>query len=145
MLYSLCLPSVTHSIILWYPFSDIKVSETLQIVSCVILSLPSSHISVVLTASLRGMQEEYQKKALSAFQRWFSDCPKFLSLTYCAHWWNTVSVSLRAQSLSPTDHLAVFYLALQLAVSRQVGESTSAVHTQVVRMKTSHSQMMVFF
>ncbi|KTF78539.1 hypothetical protein cypCar_00040990 [Cyprinus carpio] len=45
-------------------------------------------------ASLRGMQEEYQKKALSAFQR--------------------------AQSLSPTDHLAVFYLALQLAVSRQV-------------------------
>ena len=26
----------------------------------------------------------------------------------------------RAQSLSPTDHLASFYLALQLAVSRQV-------------------------
>lgn len=26
----------------------------------------------------------------------------------------------RAQSLSPTDHLAAFYLALQLAVSRQV-------------------------
>lgn len=26
----------------------------------------------------------------------------------------------RAQSLTPTDHLAAFYLALQLAVSRQV-------------------------
>uniref|UniRef100_A0A8C7MFV7 Tetratricopeptide repeat domain 7B n=1 Tax=Oncorhynchus kisutch TaxID=8019 RepID=A0A8C7MFV7_ONCKI len=36
-----------------------------------------------------GMQEEYQKKALGAFQR--------------------------AQSLSPTDHLAAFYLALELA------------------------------
>nr|XP_055028064.1 tetratricopeptide repeat protein 7B isoform X3 [Misgurnus anguillicaudatus] len=52
-------------------------------------------------ASLRGMQEEYQKKALSAFQR--------------------------AQSLSPTDHLAVFYLALQLAVSRQIPEALGYV------------------
>uniref|UniRef100_A0A671L4N2 Tetratricopeptide repeat protein 7B-like n=1 Tax=Sinocyclocheilus anshuiensis TaxID=1608454 RepID=A0A671L4N2_9TELE len=52
-------------------------------------------------ASLRGMQEEYQKKALSAFQR--------------------------AQSLSPTDHLAVFYLALQLAVSRQISEALGYV------------------
>lgn len=30
----------------------------------------------------------------------------------------------RAQSLSPTDHLAAFYLALQLAVSRQVMRCT---------------------
>ncbi|KAL2099011.1 hypothetical protein ACEWY4_005491 [Coilia grayii] len=52
-------------------------------------------------ASLRGMQEEYQKKALSAFQR--------------------------AQSLSPTDHLAAFYLALQLAVSRQIPEALGYV------------------
>uniref|UniRef100_A0A671M0G4 Tetratricopeptide repeat protein 7B-like n=1 Tax=Sinocyclocheilus anshuiensis TaxID=1608454 RepID=A0A671M0G4_9TELE len=52
-------------------------------------------------ASLRGMQEEYQKKALSAFQR--------------------------AQSLSLTDHLAVFYLALQLAVSRQIPEALGYV------------------
>ncbi|XP_051578989.1 tetratricopeptide repeat protein 7B-like isoform X1 [Myxocyprinus asiaticus] len=52
-------------------------------------------------ASLRGMQEEYQKKALNAFQR--------------------------AQSLSPTDHLAVFYLALQLAVSRQIPEALGYV------------------
>ncbi|XP_051503182.1 tetratricopeptide repeat protein 7B-like isoform X2 [Myxocyprinus asiaticus] len=52
-------------------------------------------------ASLRGMQEEYQKKALSAFQR--------------------------SQSLSPTDHLAVFYLALQLAVSRQIPEALGYV------------------
>uniref|UniRef100_A0A7N8YFW4 Tetratricopeptide repeat protein 7B n=1 Tax=Mastacembelus armatus TaxID=205130 RepID=A0A7N8YFW4_9TELE len=41
-------------------------------------------------ASLRSTQEDYQRKALGAFQR--------------------------AQSLSPTDHLAAFYLALQLAV-----------------------------
>uniref|UniRef100_A0AAY4B0X7 Tetratricopeptide repeat protein 7 N-terminal domain-containing protein n=1 Tax=Denticeps clupeoides TaxID=299321 RepID=A0AAY4B0X7_9TELE len=52
-------------------------------------------------ASLRGMQEEYQKKALGAFQR--------------------------AQSLSPTDHLAAFYLALQLAVSRQIPEALGYV------------------
>ncbi|KAF4083761.1 hypothetical protein AMELA_G00120430 [Ameiurus melas] len=52
-------------------------------------------------ASLRGVQEEYQKKALSAFQR--------------------------AQSLAPTDHLAVFYLALQLAVSRQIPEALGYV------------------
>uniref|UniRef100_A0A8C8EQ38 Tetratricopeptide repeat protein 7B n=1 Tax=Oncorhynchus tshawytscha TaxID=74940 RepID=A0A8C8EQ38_ONCTS len=52
-------------------------------------------------ASLRGMQEEYQKKALGAFQR--------------------------AQSLSPTDHLAAFYLALELAVSRQIPEALGYV------------------
>nr|XP_032622412.1 tetratricopeptide repeat protein 7B isoform X5 [Chelonoidis abingdonii] len=44
-------------------------------------------------ASLRGMQEVLQRKALLAFQR--------------------------AHSLSPTDHLTAFYLALQLAISRQ--------------------------
>uniref|UniRef100_A0A672GN85 Tetratricopeptide repeat domain 7B n=1 Tax=Salarias fasciatus TaxID=181472 RepID=A0A672GN85_SALFA len=52
-------------------------------------------------ASLRSMQEEYQRKALGAFQR--------------------------AQSLSPTDHLAAFYLALQLAVSRQIPEALGYV------------------
>ncbi|KAM9467012.1 tetratricopeptide repeat protein 7B isoform 1-T1 [Clarias gariepinus] len=52
-------------------------------------------------ASLRSVQEEYQKKALGAFQR--------------------------AQSLAPTDHLAVFYLALQLAVSRQIPEALGYV------------------
>lgn len=52
-------------------------------------------------ASLRGVQEEYQRKALGAFQR--------------------------AQSLAPTDHLAVFYLALQLAVSRQIPEALGYV------------------
>uniref|UniRef100_A0A672GJP4 Tetratricopeptide repeat protein 7B n=1 Tax=Salarias fasciatus TaxID=181472 RepID=A0A672GJP4_SALFA len=49
-------------------------------------------------ASLRSMQEEYQRKALGA-----------------------------AQSLSPTDHLAAFYLALQLAVSRQIPEALGYV------------------
>lgn len=39
---------------------------------------------------------------------------------------HAVSVSIRrAQSLSPTDHLAAFYLALQLAVSRQVTRSVA--------------------
>ncbi|KAM9708281.1 tetratricopeptide repeat protein 7B isoform 1-T1 [Menidia menidia] len=52
-------------------------------------------------ASLRGKQEDYQRKALGAFQR--------------------------AQSLSPTDHLAAFYLALQLAVSRQIPEALGYV------------------
>ncbi|XP_017281663.1 tetratricopeptide repeat protein 7B isoform X2 [Kryptolebias marmoratus] len=52
-------------------------------------------------ASLRSMQEEYQRKALGAFQR--------------------------AQSLTPTDHLAAFYLALQLAVSRQIPEALGYV------------------
>ncbi|CAL9686226.1 unnamed protein product [Knipowitschia caucasica] len=52
-------------------------------------------------ASLRSLQEEYQRKALGAFQR--------------------------AQSLSPTDHLAAFYLALQLAVSRQIPEALGYV------------------
>ncbi|XP_033844768.1 tetratricopeptide repeat protein 7B isoform X1 [Periophthalmus magnuspinnatus] len=52
-------------------------------------------------ASLRSLQEEYQRKALAAFQR--------------------------AQSLSPTDHLAAFYLALQLAVSRQIPEALGYV------------------
>ncbi|KAM6335449.1 tetratricopeptide repeat protein 7B isoform 3-T3 [Podargus strigoides] len=52
-------------------------------------------------ASLRGMQEVLQRKALLAFQR--------------------------AHSLSPTDHLAAFYLALQLAISRQIPEALSYV------------------
>ncbi|XP_049597128.1 tetratricopeptide repeat protein 7B isoform X2 [Syngnathus scovelli] len=52
-------------------------------------------------ASLRSTQEEYQRKALAAFQR--------------------------AQSLAPTDHLAAFYLALQLAVSRQIPEALGYV------------------
>ncbi|XP_061751764.1 tetratricopeptide repeat protein 7B isoform X5 [Nerophis ophidion] len=52
-------------------------------------------------ASLRSTEEEYQRKALGAFQR--------------------------AQSLSPTDHLAAFYLALQLAVSRQIPEALGYV------------------
>ncbi|XP_053701914.1 tetratricopeptide repeat protein 7B isoform X2 [Synchiropus splendidus] len=52
-------------------------------------------------ASLRSVQEEYQRKALGAFQR--------------------------AQNLSPTDHLAAFYLALQLAVSRQIPEALGYV------------------
>ncbi|XP_069573955.1 LOW QUALITY PROTEIN: tetratricopeptide repeat protein 7B [Brachyistius frenatus] len=52
-------------------------------------------------ASLRSSQEDYQRKALGAFQR--------------------------AQSLSPTDHLAAFYLALQLAVSRQIPEALGYV------------------
>uniref|UniRef100_A0A8D3AIU3 Tetratricopeptide repeat protein 7 N-terminal domain-containing protein n=1 Tax=Scophthalmus maximus TaxID=52904 RepID=A0A8D3AIU3_SCOMX len=51
--------------------------------------------------SLRSTQEDYQRKALGAFQR--------------------------AQSLSPTDHLAAFYLALQLAVSRQIPEALGYV------------------
>ncbi|XP_075879610.1 tetratricopeptide repeat protein 7B isoform X1 [Nelusetta ayraudi] len=52
-------------------------------------------------ASLRSTQEDYQRKALGAFQR--------------------------AQSLSPTDHLAAFYLAMQLAVSRQIPEALGYV------------------
>ncbi|KFV51038.1 Tetratricopeptide repeat protein 7B, partial [Gavia stellata] len=52
-------------------------------------------------ASLRGMQEVLQRKALLAFQR--------------------------AHSLSPTDHLAAFYLALQLAISRQIPEALGYV------------------
>ncbi|XP_017157962.1 tetratricopeptide repeat protein 7B isoform X4 [Poecilia reticulata] len=52
-------------------------------------------------ASLRSTQEDYQRKALSAFQR--------------------------AQSMSPTDHLAAFYLALQLAISRQIPEALGYV------------------
>uniref|UniRef100_A0A671XTA1 Tetratricopeptide repeat protein 7B n=1 Tax=Sparus aurata TaxID=8175 RepID=A0A671XTA1_SPAAU len=43
---------------------------------------------------------------------------------------NTHKISLflrRAQSLSPTDHLAAFYLALQLAVSRQIPEALGYV------------------
>uniref|UniRef100_A0A3B3BWF5 Tetratricopeptide repeat domain 7B n=1 Tax=Oryzias melastigma TaxID=30732 RepID=A0A3B3BWF5_ORYME len=52
-------------------------------------------------ASLRSTQEEYQRKALGAFQR--------------------------AHGLSPTDHLAAFYLALQLAVSRQIPEALGYV------------------
>ncbi|KAK2504476.1 hypothetical protein MC885_001208 [Smutsia gigantea] len=52
-------------------------------------------------ASLRGMQEVLQRKALLAFQR--------------------------AHSLSPTDHQAAFYLALQLAISRQIPEALGYV------------------
>ncbi|KFP91795.1 Tetratricopeptide repeat protein 7B, partial [Apaloderma vittatum] len=52
-------------------------------------------------ASLRGMQEVLQRKALLAFQR--------------------------AHSLSPTDHLAAFYLSLQLAISRQIPEALGYV------------------
>ncbi|XP_066484464.1 tetratricopeptide repeat protein 7B isoform X2 [Tiliqua scincoides] len=52
-------------------------------------------------ASLRGMQEVLQRKALLAFQR--------------------------AHTLSPTDHLAAFYLALQFAISRQIPEALGYV------------------
>ncbi|GAB1297706.1 Tetratricopeptide repeat protein 7B [Apodemus speciosus] len=52
-------------------------------------------------ASLRGTQEVLQRKALLAFQR--------------------------AHSLSPTDHQAAFYLALQLAISRQIPEALGYV------------------
>ncbi|XP_023587424.1 tetratricopeptide repeat protein 7B [Trichechus manatus latirostris] len=52
-------------------------------------------------ASLRGMQEVLQRKALLAFQR--------------------------AHNLSPTDHQAAFYLALQLAISRQIPEALGYV------------------
>nr|XP_038968449.1 tetratricopeptide repeat protein 7B isoform X3 [Rattus norvegicus] len=52
-------------------------------------------------ASLRGMQEVLQRKALLALQR--------------------------AHSLSPTDHQAAFYLALQLAISRQIPEALGYV------------------
>ncbi|XP_072128981.1 tetratricopeptide repeat protein 7B isoform X1 [Mobula birostris] len=52
-------------------------------------------------ATLKGMQEDLQKKALRAFQR--------------------------AYGLSPTDHLAAFYLALQLAISRQIPEALGYV------------------
>ncbi|XP_040268053.1 tetratricopeptide repeat protein 7B isoform X3 [Bufo bufo] len=52
-------------------------------------------------ASLRGVQEDLQRKALLAFQR--------------------------AHSLSPTDHQAAFYLALQLSISRQIPEALGYV------------------
>ncbi|XP_041427778.1 tetratricopeptide repeat domain 7B L homeolog isoform X3 [Xenopus laevis] len=52
-------------------------------------------------ASLRGVQEDLQRKALLAFHK--------------------------AHSLSPTDHLAAFYLALQLAISRQIPEALGYV------------------
>ncbi|XP_060685448.1 tetratricopeptide repeat protein 7B isoform X2 [Hemiscyllium ocellatum] len=52
-------------------------------------------------ATLRGMQEDLQKKALRAFQR--------------------------AHGLCPTDHQAAFYLALQLAISRQIPEALGYV------------------
>ncbi|CAI5764392.1 tetratricopeptide repeat protein 7B isoform X3 [Podarcis muralis] len=52
-------------------------------------------------ASLRGIQEVLQRKALLAFQR--------------------------AHILSPTDHLAAFYLALQFAISRQIPEALGYV------------------
>ncbi|XP_078418163.1 tetratricopeptide repeat protein 7B [Cetorhinus maximus] len=52
-------------------------------------------------ATLRGVQEDLQKKALRAFQR--------------------------AHGLCPTDHQAAFYLALQLAISRQIPEALGYV------------------
>ncbi|XP_078263067.1 LOW QUALITY PROTEIN: tetratricopeptide repeat protein 7B [Rhinoraja longicauda] len=52
-------------------------------------------------ATLKGMQEDLQKKALRALQR--------------------------AHGMSPTDHLAAFYLALQLAISRQIPEALGYV------------------
>ncbi|KAM9294159.1 tetratricopeptide repeat protein 7B isoform 2-T2 [Gastrophryne carolinensis] len=52
-------------------------------------------------ASLRGLQEDLQRKALLAFQK--------------------------SHSLSPTDHQAAFYLALQLAISRQIPEALGYV------------------
>ncbi|XP_043998491.1 tetratricopeptide repeat protein 7B-like isoform X3 [Gambusia affinis] len=52
-------------------------------------------------ASLRSTQEDYQRKALSAFRR--------------------------AHRMSPTDHLAAFYLALQLAFTRQIPEALGKV------------------
>ncbi|TMS21577.1 Tetratricopeptide repeat protein 7B [Larimichthys crocea] len=65
------------------------------------LAIGLVHSLKATDASLRSTQEEYQRKALGAFQR--------------------------AQSLSPTDHLAAFYLALQLAVSRQIPEALGYV------------------
>ncbi|KAJ4939000.1 hypothetical protein JOQ06_028463 [Pogonophryne albipinna] len=64
------------------------------------------YLAIGLVYSLKAtdgtsLWEEYQRKALGAFQR--------------------------AQSLSPTDHLAAFYLALQLAVSRQIPEALGYV------------------
>ncbi|NXL80718.1 TTC7B protein, partial [Leptocoma aspasia] len=63
-------------------------------------------------ASLRGMQEVLQRKALLAFQR--------------------------AHSLSPMDHLAAFYLALQLAISRQIPEALGYVR-QALQLQGDHA------
>ncbi|XP_075048305.1 tetratricopeptide repeat protein 7B isoform X1 [Mixophyes fleayi] len=65
------------------------------------LALGLSYSLQATDASLRGMQEDLQRKALLAFQR--------------------------AHSLSPTDHQAAFYLALQLAISRQIPEALGYV------------------
>ncbi|KAG9481791.1 hypothetical protein GDO78_010815 [Eleutherodactylus coqui] len=71
---------------LWYQFA---------------LSLMAAGKVMSSAASLRGVQEDLQRKALLAFQR--------------------------AHSLSPTDHQAAFYLALQLAISRQIPEALGYV------------------
>ncbi|XP_040189129.1 tetratricopeptide repeat protein 7B isoform X3 [Rana temporaria] len=65
------------------------------------LALGLSYSLQASDASLRGMQEDLQRKALLAFQR--------------------------AHSLTPTDHQAAFYLALQLAISRQIPEALGYV------------------
>lgn len=44
-----------------------------------------------------------------------------------------VSLFLRAHSLSPMDHLAAFYLALQLAISRQVSYAFKVQHHAVIQ------------
>ncbi|KAK6304601.1 hypothetical protein J4Q44_G00251870 [Coregonus suidteri] len=75
-------------------------------------------------ASLRGMQEEYQRKALGAFQSRTGQDKAGRGLFSRMDGYFTHS---RAQSLSPTDHLAAFYLALQLAVSRQIPEALGYV------------------
>uniref|UniRef100_A0A668A356 Tetratricopeptide repeat protein 7B n=1 Tax=Myripristis murdjan TaxID=586833 RepID=A0A668A356_9TELE len=51
-----------------------------------------------------------------------------IGLVYSLKATDGMSVKLKAaQSLSPTDHLAAFYLALQLAVSRQIPEALGYV------------------
>ncbi|XP_063146294.1 tetratricopeptide repeat protein 7B isoform X1 [Candoia aspera] len=65
------------------------------------LALGLSYSLQATDASLRGMQEVLQRKALLAFQR--------------------------AHTLSPSDHLAAFYLALQFAISRQIPEALGYV------------------
>uniref|UniRef100_A0A3Q3AJ84 Tetratricopeptide repeat protein 7B n=1 Tax=Kryptolebias marmoratus TaxID=37003 RepID=A0A3Q3AJ84_KRYMA len=48
-------------------------------------------------------------------------------LQFCLMLVKLVFLVRRAQSLTPTDHLAAFYLALQLAVSRQIPEALGYV------------------
>uniref|UniRef100_A0A674NLL6 Tetratricopeptide repeat domain 7B n=1 Tax=Takifugu rubripes TaxID=31033 RepID=A0A674NLL6_TAKRU len=61
----------------------------------------------------------YSLKATDAAELFFN-----LNLLFT---WETSVFLCRAQSLSPTDHLAAFYLALQLAVSRQIPEALGYV------------------